>query len=211
MEKNYSVYIHISPNNKYYIGITSQDNISRRWQNGYGYRLQNYFYNAIKKYGWDNFQHEIIANNLTEAEAKNFEILLIENLHSNKADYGYNISSGGGGTSGYKKSEETINKIRIRNSGENSAWFGRTHTKEEIDKISKSHMGELNPMYNRFGKDNPKSKPVICITTGDIFESLSEAHNKTGVSVGNICSCCKGFLKFAGKLQDKTKLKWEYI
>ena len=74
---NYSVYIHISPSNKYYVGITKLEP-SRRWgKNGCGYKKQG-FYNAIQKYGWDNFKHEIIAEHLTESEACNMEITLIK-------------------------------------------------------------------------------------------------------------------------------------
>ena len=75
----WSVYIHISPSNKYYVGITSKTP-EERWRNGFGYYTQSYFYNAIQKYGWDNFQHEIIAENLSGEEAKKFEIKLIKIL-----------------------------------------------------------------------------------------------------------------------------------
>lgn len=90
----WKVYIHTSPNNKYYVGITSQTT-NRRWGiNGIGYKSHVKFYNAIKKYGWDNFEHEVVASNLTELEACAFEIKLIKLLKS-CTDLGYNISSGG--------------------------------------------------------------------------------------------------------------------
>lgn len=57
--KNYCVYKHTSPSNKVYIGITSQEP-ERRWKNGNGYKKNLYFTKAIKKYGWDNFAHEIL-------------------------------------------------------------------------------------------------------------------------------------------------------
>ena len=37
---SYSVYLHITPSKKVYVGITSQTNLNRRWQNGEGYRTQ---------------------------------------------------------------------------------------------------------------------------------------------------------------------------
>lgn len=46
----WSVYIHITPSNKYYVGITSKEPCER-WRNGFGYYSQKYFYNAIQKYG----------------------------------------------------------------------------------------------------------------------------------------------------------------
>ena len=64
-EKKWKVYKHKAPNEKIYIGITSQDP-ERRWQNGYGYATQQLFWRAIQKYGWENIQHEILEENLTK-------------------------------------------------------------------------------------------------------------------------------------------------
>ena len=52
LENNsYTVYVHISPNNKYYVGITRQANPKNRWSYGNGYYHNHHFYSAIKKYG----------------------------------------------------------------------------------------------------------------------------------------------------------------
>ena len=51
--------MHVSPSKKYYIGITSQA-VNKRWKNGKGYKSSPYFYNAIQKYGWNNFEHNIL-------------------------------------------------------------------------------------------------------------------------------------------------------
>ena len=68
---NYIIYAHINKiNNKVYVGQTCQ-NPEKRWDYGSGYKKHNlHFYNAIKKYGWDNFEHEILFENLTQKEAK---------------------------------------------------------------------------------------------------------------------------------------------
>ena len=86
--RNYTVYVHISPSNKYYVGITKQK-VARRWRYGSGYKQNKHFYSAIQKYGWNAFQHEIIANNLTKDEACKFEIALISVLKSNQKEFGY--------------------------------------------------------------------------------------------------------------------------
>lgn len=65
----YTVYLHTSPSRKRYVGITCQKP-KHRWQNGLGYCYNEYFTNAIKKYGWDNIKHEILFENLTKEEAK---------------------------------------------------------------------------------------------------------------------------------------------
>lgn len=97
----WTVYVHVVPKtlsgydwDKYYVGITSQTTYERWGKNGYRYK-NSYFKKAINKYGWNNMQHEIIAEHLTEDEAKNMEITLISILKSNDKIYGYNITKGG--------------------------------------------------------------------------------------------------------------------
>lgn len=90
----YTVYVHTNKvNGKRYFGITRQ-NVNRRWQNGRGYQ-NTYFWNAIQKYGWNGFSHEIVRTGLTREEACELEIRLIEENGTNKRENGYNIASGG--------------------------------------------------------------------------------------------------------------------
>lgn len=82
MEEKWLVYVHWIELNgviKRYIGITHHQNPEKRWQKGNGYKSHgkytksgksrkpndSRFYNAILKYGWDNFTHEILFKNLT--------------------------------------------------------------------------------------------------------------------------------------------------
>ena len=89
---SWTVYAHISPNGKMYVGITSQKP-EYRWRDGLnGYRENEHFCNAIRKYGWENFQHEIIASGLTVEEASNMEKLLISKLDLTNREKGYNKS-----------------------------------------------------------------------------------------------------------------------
>ena len=84
----YCVYAHINKiNGKIYIGQTIHgDNPVKRWgYNGAHYKAQPYFYNAIQKWGWDSFDHEVIANHLTAKEADEFEKLLIKKLNTTKS------------------------------------------------------------------------------------------------------------------------------
>ena len=124
IERIWAVYIHTNKiNNKVYIGITSATPYERWGANGCNYqkRQQPTFASAIKKYGWDNFEHIIFAENLTEDEAKHMEILLIALYKSNccrykNPSYGYNMTDGGDGHRGYSPSEETRKKISQANS-----------------------------------------------------------------------------------------------
>jgi hypothetical protein len=84
-EDKYSVYCHIFPNKKKYIGISN--NIQTRWKDGKGYENNSEMWNDIIKYGWNNIQHEIIKDNLTKKEALKLERRLIEEENSIKNGY----------------------------------------------------------------------------------------------------------------------------
>ncbi len=95
MNKRYCVYVHINKfNRKMYIGITS--NISQRWK-ACSYRECHYFYRAIKKYGWENFEHLAILDNLEYNMACICEISLIEKYNTTNSNFGYNLAKGGSG------------------------------------------------------------------------------------------------------------------
>lgn len=109
--RNYSVYMHICPNNKVYIGMTGIKP-EYRWDNGHGYKTQ-VFSNAIKKYGWDNIQHMIIKDNLSLDEANQLEMELIIKYKSTNPRFGYNVDNGGNCVG--SKSDEHKEKLRISN------------------------------------------------------------------------------------------------
>lgn len=91
---NYTVYMHISPEEKLYIGMTQ--NIETRYgHNGNGYRAQPAFRDAIHKYGWHNIDHEAIASDLSKEEAEKAEHEAIVTL--NTKEDGYNRNNGGSG------------------------------------------------------------------------------------------------------------------
>ena len=97
-QNSWSVYKHVFPNGKVYIGITSLD-VNKRWRDGFGYLdkshdgkyIQRRMFKAIVKYGWINISHEIVADGLSEQEAKTMEMQLIGQYKSNEYQFGYNI------------------------------------------------------------------------------------------------------------------------
>ena len=134
----FSVYMHKFPNNKVYIGITST-NVEKRWLKGFGYSSNKYMESAIKKYGWNNIEHIIIAEKLSGESASQMEKHLIKKHNSTNRIYGYNIRDGG--LDKFSLSEETRNKISKSKKG-----FGPFSGKKHRDD-SKKVMSEKRVSY----------------------------------------------------------------
>ena len=150
MENNYCVYIHINKiNNKKYVGITKTSIIKRWGKNGSGYTKSkgSVFGSAIEKYGWDNFIHEIFAENLSKERACALEIILIETLRTRDKRYGYNVQPGGQlGNAGVVFSEESIAKMR-------AAKVGRKLSEEHKQHISDSLKGHKPASFTEASKE----------------------------------------------------------
>lgn len=131
----YTVYKHTAPGGKVYIGITSQT-VAQRWgTSGQRYCKSVYFSRAIKKYGWENIQHEIIAEGLTKAQATALEIELIAKYDSTNPEKGYNCSTGGEASrAGAKASAETRQK-------QSAAHRGKSPSAETRQKLSDLQKG----------------------------------------------------------------------
>lgn len=152
----YCIYAHINKiNGKIYVGQTCRKPESRWGRDGSGYKEHPYFYHAIQKYGWDNFEHEIVASNLTKEEADNFERLLIAKLNLLNPDRGYNLQEGG---SGGRMLESVKQKLRERNSGENHPMYGKHLPESTKKRISESKQGEKNNFYGKRHSEETKRK-----------------------------------------------------
>ena len=159
-DKTYCVYIHTSPSNKRYVGITSQRPPEQRWANGHGYNHNSHFTNAINFYGWDNFNHEIVADGLTSDDAMMMEQTLIEKYNTMDQRYGYNQTSGGEVNKQY--TEEVKNKIRkaaIRNT---QMPYRRKQLSEQAKKLwaDKEFVARKSKMLQEQWKD-PKFKAAV--------------------------------------------------
>lgn len=81
---------------------------------------------------------------------------------------------------------------------------GREHSEEHNRKVKENH-ADFN------GKNNPKAKSVICLTTKKIFLTIKDGATFYNCSASHLTSCCKGKQKSCGKLKDGTKLSWKYL
>lgn len=208
------MYIHTNIiNNKKYVGLTSMK-LNQRWQNGNNYKHSTYFYHAIQKYGWENFLHEVYANNLTADEAAELEQKLICELNTTDRNYGYNLDSGGWcpkhseitkdkirkKITGIKRSSETKEKLRQASKG-NKSSVGRKHTDAAKEKNRQAHLGKTHVLTEeakeRIALSNKNRKEVICVELNITFPSIGLAAKYVKGSQGTISSVLCGTRKTA--------------
>ena len=168
-DKCFVVYKHTSPNGKIYVGITKQE-LEKRWANGNGYKNCSYFYNAIQKYGWENFDHEILYENLSEKEACDIEKKLIDDLDLLNPEKGYNLKTGGKYAKLSERSRQKISKSLIGN----TYRLGVPHTEEVKQKMRESRKGKNSPLFGKHLSEETKKK----ISDAKKGISLSDEHKK---------------------------------
>lgn len=160
MNNNHIVYKHTNKiNGKIYIGQTC--NLRERWRgNGKNYFGSIKFFNAIKKYGWDSFEHEILYSGLSKEEANTIERRLIAEYDT--INNGYNICFGGH----TDLPPESLAKMS------ESLKRGYIEHPERRDKISKARKGKkhINTTIEQHrGIRSPKS---ILVTIDNVTGSI---------------------------------------
>ena len=193
-ERNWKLYKYTNKINELvYIGITSRS-LEERWQNGHGYRNNQHLDRAIKKYGQEAFDRQILISNLTFEEAAQKEIETIAEYDATNPQKGYNIALGG-----------------------TAPMWNRHHTEENKKKFSEQRKGANNAFY---GKHHdlatlPTCIPVICLNNLQKFLSISDAARKMTEQGYSHCSekgisavMCEKQLT-AGKDNKENPLFWE--
>lgn len=182
----YTIYKSVNRiNGKVYIGFTG--NFTRRISEhkiSCGKNTNIKFYNAIRKYGWNSFEWEIIY------QSKNFEhtLKIMEPHFIREYDSfhnGYNTTLGGEGLLGYRHTNQTKNKLRkplteehklklcvARNKRIDLPMLGKQHSVETKEKISKKRKGVSN--YKLYKK---------IMTPKGLFESVTLAAKFYGHNV----------------------------
>ena len=205
----YTVYQHKNKiNGKVYIGITSQK-LEQRWgSQGCNYKSSPHFYSAIQKYGWNNFEHNILFTGLTKEQACLKEQELIKEYDLMNREFGYNSTSGG---DIFVMNEETKQKISQAMMGNKNglghpcseekkkkiseAQKGRKFTKEHKQKLSEAAKNRHVPCSEdkkQTLKEKSHKKPVYCEELDKIFESVQECGRQLGIPATNISKLCNG-------------------
>lgn len=147
-------------NGKQYIGQTVKDLGKRKSSHISRALYENdsvYFHRAIRKYGPENFDWEIL-DQCDDVEFLNkLEIFYIG--YYNTFYTGYNLTFGGNnGRGGLRHSVETRKKMSIAKIGEKHPWLGRKHTEALKLKMSKSRMGKKNHFCGKHHSVETKRK-----------------------------------------------------
>jgi hypothetical protein len=127
-------------NNKLYIGETVKSNYEERFSEhrNKAEKGNNYFYKAIRKYGWDKFdkvilfQTDVLDNTPENKKLLNDivnekEIYYINKYKTSDHKFGYNLTNGGDGIVGYKHSEKTLKTLSETHSGEKHWKYGKNN------------------------------------------------------------------------------------
>lgn len=182
---SYSLYVHIMPNDKLYIGITKWK-VQDRWRNnGEGYKSQILFWRAIQKYGWDNIQHIVLFEGLSKEVACECEKYLIAKYQTNNPKFGYNVAIGGEHNSGFHfhHTENAKKKISIASKGHitseeqkrkiSLARKGIFHHTEESKKLLRQKALNMTDEQKKKISDSVKKrwKEGRFVHTGDNFRN----------------------------------------
>ena len=205
----YIVYQHKNKiNGKIYIGITSQKPEDRWGSQGCNYKSSPHFYSAIQKYGWDNFEHNILFTELTKEQACLKEQELIKEYNSMNREFGYNSTSGGDIFIMNEETKQKISQAMMGNQNNlghpcseekkkkiSNAQKGREFTEEHKQKLSEAAKNRHVPCSEekkQILKEKSHKKPVYCEELDKIFESVQECGRQLGIPATNISKLCNG-------------------
>ncbi|MBO5706421.1 MAG: GIY-YIG nuclease family protein [Bacteroidaceae bacterium] len=214
-------------NGKRYVGQTIRP-LKERWKDHCRVKDNNYFHRAIQKYGPENFSVKIIDTAETATELDEKEAFWIKELNT-LFPHGYNLKEGGNvsmrGRCGVNNPKSRlIYQFRLDGSmvngyhgiGEACRATGCSHSSIlrslkrgfpltadcvwiYADSFSPERLVGLIDSYP--GK---RWKRVVCVETGEVFQSMTEAARAYNTTPGSISACCAGRLKTTARKHWKT-------
>jgi len=224
----YYVYIHIRPDtgDVFYVGKGRNRRDKRHYERAYARCNRNKYWNNIVNKNQGVYEVCIIADFSDHEACISKEIELISFYGRKDLNLGslVNMTDGGEGHLGIKTSDDLRRKRSNNASGPLHPNYGKSLSEETLKRKSEAISGErhflygkrlseswrrnisdsknrpLNPMYNRTGSLNPKSKRVVNLESGEIYESVKEAAESTGIKPGLL------YQYLSGKRRNKTNL-----
>ena len=175
-------------NGKVYVGQTSLPSVQDRFDmhiKKAKQRVNRYLYDAMNHYGFDNFSVEELEH-CDRDELDSREIFWISHYRSDDKNFGYNMTSGGGGGNTWARNphkEVTSEKLRLANTG-----------KKRSVEFSK-RLSELK--RGNYYIDIDTDRLVEAIRAG---KTIDEICNLFGISYSTLMYRCKNEL--GGKIRD---------
>lgn len=215
-----------------YIGLTST-NLQLRKKRHYNDALSNKtnsdFHKALREFKKTDFLWEIIEDNIPIEQLGEREKYWIQ--YYNSYHNGYNMNSGGANGDNFRnwrknnpelvsyyakignqkmkeklKQNPQLEQQRKENAKKGSINYYNTHKEEVKQKSYETYLKHKKTANKNLIEANKKrSKKVLCIETGIIYESAPVAAKENNLSQGNISSVCRGERKTCGKRH------WQYI
>ncbi len=204
-------------NGKRYIGITSIG-LKRRQSVHLSKNNKTYFGQALKKYGLESFRWDIIIEGISYQDALIAEVSLIEEF---KPEYNSTKGGEGalghrlmGGNNPIARKIICVDTGRVFDSIMDAARFfscrkggiirvcqGKRKTHKGLcfkyfDNIetrsATSEESRKKISLSLIKRNNPNRRPVICIETGEIFQSIFDAGKKLNMDWTGIQKVCHG-------------------
>ena len=193
----YSIYVHIFPDHKRYVGLSKSDNLKNRWNGGLGYEHQEVVFGAICRFGWDNINHYTLFDSLTKKEAMIIEAYLIKKWRTYQFAYGYN---------------KVVPKVTIPD----DFVLPKIHRKKVVDD---NHLPVVDRVKSRTVKtreqccvSNNRALKIFCEELNEVFPSISQAASAVGVNPNCISRHLRGKQKYAGvHYFTGAPLHWVYV
>lgn len=185
-------------NNKFYIGQTKRNYRRRFKEHLCPHEGCPLLRKAIKKYGKENFECELLDIAYSQEEANIKEKMWIRLLKTYQPKNGYNLSMGG---KIGDFNEQTLKKMSKSKKGVKNSFYGKKHTKEAKEKMSK--WKKENYVLGK----HPGAKKVKCVETGEIFNCAKEAELKLNINSRHIGQVANG--KYGRKTAGGYHWIWE--
>ncbi|MCF7859820.1 MAG: GIY-YIG nuclease family protein [Candidatus Cloacimonetes bacterium] len=203
--KSYKVYIIRNVvNNKVYIGKTSKS-IEIRFKEhlkNANTKINRYFYDAINKYGIDNFTIELIIEVNSNEEANLNEKYWINKYKSKEKEFGYNMTLGGdGGNTGNYYYGKSPYDWWVEKYGINKAEYIKEETYKKVSNKLKEYLIGMKTLEDRYGNKACEIRQKISYTLREKINSGDIVINTSGLKSHKIG-------EFKHSEESKTKMSY---